>query len=304
MNELGKIMSHARRTARRLRNARVALPVRLRDVVCLCGGELYRVLDADSSPPGGHAFQIARCVTCQLVRVLPVPTPASLYGAGYQYSTTAAGQYLVRDKPWCRSLAQALAQLLAQHPALRAWPVLDVGCNGGELVRELAALGLAAEGCDVDPVAVAHARSLGLEVTERDLCREPPSQRYSVIILNHTLEHIVPVYALLSNLSQGLVPGGLLYVRVPNFDGWIAQALGNRWSFLVPDEHVWQFTPETLRRHVLAAAPYELLELQCRSSLEYTTPAWKGQIKEAVKGLAVRFNAGDEITATFRRPER
>jgi hypothetical protein len=67
---------------------------------------------------------------------------------------------------------------------------------------------------------------------------------------------------------------------------------------------VWQFTPETLRRHVLAAAPYELLTLHCRSSLEYATPAWKGQIKEAVKGLAVRFNAGDEITATFRRPQR
>jgi 2-polyprenyl-3-methyl-5-hydroxy-6-metoxy-1,4-benzoquinol methylase len=304
MSELGKMAAHVRQVARRLRNARVAAPVHLAGVVCLCGAESYRVLDAGRSLPGGHSFQIARCLRCQLVRVLPVPTPEALYGAGYQYSTTATGQYLVRDKPWCRSLAQAVAQLLSRHESLRGWPVLDVGCNGGELVSELAALGLLAEGHDVDPVAVAHARSLGLNVTERDLCNEPPSKRYSVIILNHTLEHIVPVYELLASLMQGLVPGGLLYVRVPNFDGWIARALGNRWSFLVPDEHVWQFTPETLRRHVLAAAPYELLELRCRSSLEYTTPAWKGQIKEAVKGLAVRFNAGDEITATFRRPER
>jgi 2-polyprenyl-3-methyl-5-hydroxy-6-metoxy-1,4-benzoquinol methylase len=294
------VATHVARAAVRLASAKLGAQVRFSEALCLCGGDAYRVLGA--AHEGAQPFTIARCLGCRLVRIVPVPDPMSLYCAGYQDSMTVTGEYLVRDKPWCRTIAEAVAALVSADARLASAPLLDVGCNGGELVQELAALGLSAEGCDVDPVAVAHGQSLGLSLTRKDLCAEPVGTLYSVIILNHTLEHVVPIYALLRSLFAGLIPGGILYVRVPNFGGWIARVMGERWSFLVPRQHVWQFTPETLQRHVLAAAPYEARSINCRASMEYSMAGWKGRLEDLIKELGVRFDAGDEIIATFRRP--
>jgi SAM-dependent methyltransferase len=272
--------------------------------LCLCGGREYRLVRRAAytrAGPEPYPYSLYRCTDCGLVRTHPVPG-VSLYEHGYSEST-AGGRYVEREKPWCRVLAGRIDRILAGHPDRRGSAVLDVGCNGGELVEELRARGLQAEGCDVDPVAVGHGAEKGLPLFCRDLSEHPLERVYGCVVLNHTLEHIVPVGPLLRHVHQALLPGGLLYIRVPNFRGWIARLMGNDWGFLVPHQHVWQFSPRTLRRAVEAGGRFEAIEIRCRTTMEYPGTGLKGLVKNAIMATAARCDAGDEIEALFRKVE-
>jgi len=225
----------------------------------------------------------------------------SLYTSGYRDSTAENGLYVQRDKQWCHTLAKTIENILLENPAILNEPVLDVGCNGGELVEQLVERRIIAEGCDVDPIALAHGRNKGLPVFHYDLSSQKLRKLYGLIVLNHTLEHIVPASEMINNIYESLLPGGVLYIRVPNFSGWIARMLKEKWGFLVPQEHVWQFAPSTLKSFIKAKGKFQAIEIHCKSNLEYPGIGIKGWVKEFIKSAAVQLNRGDEIIASFRK---
>jgi 2-polyprenyl-3-methyl-5-hydroxy-6-metoxy-1,4-benzoquinol methylase len=276
----------------------------LKDAECLCRSNSYILLYKGiyNRQISNYPFSLYKCNTCKLVRVLPIPD-ISLYTDGYSASTGNSEEYIPRDKPWCIDLANEVEKILSFYPELQGKSVLDVGCNGGELVEQLNARNIKAQGCDVDRVAINYGIKKNLSLFLQDLSSQPLDEKYGFVIMNHTLEHIVPAIDMIKNIVNALIPGGILYIHVPNYDGWIAQIMKNNWGFLVAHEHVWQFTPETLKFHIESAFPgkIETVEIRCKTNLEPIGTGIKGFMKGSIISMATKLNKGDEIIATFRK---
>ena len=270
---------------------------------CVCGSVLYdRVFQGkyQRGLEGDYEFSLWKCRKCALVRTFPIPG-VELYTSGYSHSTDTSGEYAAQDKPGNVPLASYLKNLVAASPEIAGETVLDVGCNGGELVVEMQRNGLKAEGCDVDPVAVEYGIKQGLTLFCQDLSFNRPEKNYGAVTLIHTLEHIVPATGFLENIASALLPGGLLHVRVPNFGGWIPQLMKENWGFLMPPLHVWQFTPDTLQSCVERVDGLKLAEVKCNRTLEPKSGGMKGLLKNVVMSSAAQFDHGDEIIATFKK---
>src|SRR3989344_7916536 len=136
---------------------------------CLCGAHSYTFVRSGvyQRQVDNYSYSLYQCNQCQTVRVDPVPD-ISLYTEGYTASTEGKA-YMVREKPWCADLANEIEILLQKNPKLKNQAVIDVGCNGGELVEKLVAKKIIAEGCDVDPVAVNYGISRNLKLFLCDL---------------------------------------------------------------------------------------------------------------------------------------
>ncbi|MFF8602338.1 methyltransferase domain-containing protein [Streptomyces sp. NPDC015232] len=155
-------------------------------------------------------------------------------------STTPLRSLLDRfdDLPPARRLRSATYQLLGAEPGSR---VLDAGCGTGRAVAELTALGVRAEGVDLDPEALtaARARHPGL-VLHRGSATELPFadasfDGYRADKLYHALA--APEQAA-AEAHRVLVPGGR------------AVLVGQDWDALILDSDA----PELTRRLVHARA--------------------------------------------------
>jgi 2-polyprenyl-6-hydroxyphenyl methylase / 3-demethylubiquinone-9 3-methyltransferase len=94
--------------------------------------------------------------------------------------------------------------------------VLDIGCGGGFLAEEFAALGCRVTGVDPSPASVgaarAHAAGRGLRIDYRVGAGEElpvPDAAFSVACCCDVLEHVSDVDRVISETARALAPGGL-----------------------------------------------------------------------------------------------
>ena len=72
-------------------------------------------------------------------------------------------------------------------------------------------------------------------------------ESFDVVVLNHVLEHVENLQSLFAEVRRLLKKDGLLVIGVPNIGSLMASIKGDRWASLRPEEHIWHFTPTTLR---------------------------------------------------------
>lgn len=201
----------------------------------------------------GH--DVIACRSCGFSHAVPLPDPAALereYRDAY-YATekpaylTHAGE----DQDWAR-LAQA-DRLEAMERLLpgRGRRLLDIGCGPGFFVKTAVEHGWQAEGIEPSRQAVAHARGMGLAVTEGFF--GPGTSRalgpFEAVHMNNMLEHVADPAALLAAARSLLVPGGVLCVGVPNDFSALqraaaAQGMASWW--VAPPHHLNYFDFDTL----------------------------------------------------------
>ncbi len=139
-----------------------------------------------------------------------------------------------------RRSAQVLARLNAAQPFGPAGRMLDVGCGNGPTLRAMAEL---APGWELygHEISDANADLLHAIPGFRRLYTGDPAaiaDRFDLIALSQSLEHLPDPVAGLAGLRARLSPGGRLLVQVPN-------ARANVYDLLVAD-HRSHFDPRTL----------------------------------------------------------
>lgn len=125
--------------------------------------------------------------------------------------------------------------------------VLEVGCSTGIMLSLLKNLGWEVVGVEISKKAAEVAAKRGIPVTVRDFMQTNLSEKYDLVILNHTLEHMEYPVRVLEKIKSLLSPSGLLYIDLPNFGGLSAKLLGTNWPLLLPDEHLWHFSEKALK---------------------------------------------------------
>ncbi|MBA2297934.1 MAG: class I SAM-dependent methyltransferase [Actinobacteria bacterium] len=269
------------------------------DAPCACGGKRYQELYQSVYERGrvpGYPFALLKCGECRLIRSAPVPDPAMYEALDFHESD---GRLEARERPWLAAAADGIIQELRRAGLPASAPILDVGCNTGELVHALRERGHDAEGCDIDGAAITVGRSRGLPLFALNLERERPPRAYGAAVLVHTLEHTLEPMALLDHLAGGLRAGAPVYVAVPNIGGLIPLLMRENWGFLMPSQHVCHFTPSTLQATVERTLRFGLHHSSQRVKLEPAGVGLKGMAKRVTAELGRLGNRSDEIRAVF-----
>ncbi len=217
----------------------------------LCSGSrLRRVFEVQT----WAAYGIEKCRDCGFVFASPRPSAEEL---DRFYTST----YFERDR--ATNLGYANYRSVAEENARRMWHefkdilgdhtvapkrVLDVGCATGGFLAEAKADQWEGVGVEFSEFAIDVARrEFGLHVLQGDVFHPDLAEKsFGLVTMWHVLEHVIDPLATLAQAAKLLVPGGLLFVELPNWSSVGRRARGVRWSQLKPPEHINFFTPTTL----------------------------------------------------------
>jgi len=270
----------------------------------------------------GGSFPAARCRDCGMLflRVQPTGgTLARMYSAEYFEQDFRCGRSEARstDEQAFRAENDGLLDRLERWRG--EGRLLEVGCATGLLLKRARERGWRPTGVELSPDAVAHARSLGLEVHEGTLTSARlPQSSYDLVFMGDVLEHVPDCRVTLAEVARVLVPGGHAVVRGPITTHSLARRLGLALYGLAgrdlvlhePPYHLWEFRPGSLAR-LARAVGLEVVAIE-QSKIPPGRPHGR---KSALQALAMnlldrvnepwtrRFNAfGDRAVLVARKP--
>lgn len=139
-------------------------------------------------------------------------------------------------------------KMIEKASGKKAGRILDIGSGTGTFLHTMQKAGWQVTGIEPSPVACEKARELyGLQFL-------PPEQLYTfepgsfdVITLWHVLEHVHDIDAYLSTLRGLLVPGGKLFIAVPNFTSFDAAYYKKYWAAYDVPRHLYHFSPLSMK---------------------------------------------------------
>jgi spore coat polysaccharide biosynthesis predicted glycosyltransferase SpsG/SAM-dependent methyltransferase len=220
----------------------------------VCGSDAFEALHLLHSRP------MVRCCRCGLHYMNVRPSPELLeqvYAAEYFTAPRTQGDIsnYEADKPnvlrFARTRLAALERLLPGKGRL-----LDVGCALGFYLEEAKQRGWQVCGMDISAYAIDFVRDRhGIEDVHRGTVEtlDFPREHFDAIICSLVFEHFLDPRACLIKLAAWLRPGGYLVLKIPHAGGVMCRFTPESWFASHPDNHFCDYTPETLKRLLLAA---------------------------------------------------
>jgi ubiquinone/menaquinone biosynthesis C-methylase UbiE len=103
------------------------------------------------------------------------------------------------------------------EPFVRGREVLEVGCGTGLILEKLARVGQRAEGVDLSPGMLEHARRRGLTVREGSATELPyPDASFDVAVSFKVLAHVPDIERALGEMARVCRPGGHVIAELYN----------------------------------------------------------------------------------------
>lgn len=233
-----------------------------------CGADELRARIAVASETGAESLipstrqfgtalaDIVRCTRCGHMQLDPMPDEEFLAVA---YRQAASEDYIEEEAGQRETARRTLMQIEAQTSARGA--LADLGCWVGFLLAEARERGWDATGIELSEFGSTYARDrLGLSVIHDDLfSAELPSAAFDVVTLGDVIEHLIAPGEALARIRELLVPGGLLWMALPDAGSRLARAMGRRWWSVLPT-HVQYFTRHSMAT-LLTRHGFELLTI-------------------------------------------
>jgi len=210
-------------------------------------------------------FTYFECPKCECVQIADVPANLAKYYPPDYYSFQKAGSlksalkrrwaaYSYHDRGLIgRTMAMVLGKNQGLESVKRAGvardaAILDVGCGGGDLLLLLHSLGFA-NLAGADPfLAEDIVYENGVKVWKRELSEF--SQKFDVIMLHHSFEHMTNPAEVIRQSARLLNPAGVLIIRVPVAGSYAWKTYGANWVQLDPPRHI--FLPSVASMKLLA----------------------------------------------------
>lgn len=213
----------------------------------------------------GHYFRIILCSNCRLGRTEPVPEPISSY---------YPKQYR-RYKPPVSILLNLLYRLKVQRWAktyFKSGKVLEIGCGDGLMLRAFKQLGWTVLGVERSVQAAEIALTNNLQVLTDLHQIKHNTNKFDLIILYHSLEHLHDPVSVLRTCRSHLAMHGKIIITVPNFASYQAVLTGPHWLHLDPPRHLIHFTLPSLD-YTLRQAGFQRVSLRY-NALVLDTYGW------------------------------
>lgn len=191
--------------------------------------------------------------------------------------------------------------------------LLEIGCAYGFFLEEARRFYDVA-GIEIADAAAVFCRRRGLTVIN-GMADEDNLARFGmmdVIVLLDVIEHLPDPQSTLALCRRYLNPGGVIIITTGDFSSFYARVAGRNWRLMTPPQHLWYFTPESMRRlaqtvqlkletceHPWKLVPLALIEFQVRRSLGARRAISTG----AASRIGIPINLFDAMRCVLRNPD-
>jgi SAM-dependent methyltransferase len=265
---------------------------------CMCGADRFTSVHTYFEPPpgevrfpfsaGDYRRELFRCSLCRhYVSVHQMDTSA-LYSAAYVDATYGNEEGLRRTFERIMALpperSDNAGRVRRINDFFEGWrreadaerSVLDVGSGLCVFLARMKGTGWRCTALDPDPRAARHAReTVGIEAFSADWMGASGVGRYQLIAFNKVLEHVPDPVAMLARSRDHLVPGGVVYIELPDGEA-AAPPRGDgfgREEFFIEHHHVFSMASLGLLAERAGLSPVVIERLREPSS-KYTLRAF------------------------------
>lgn len=194
--------------------------------ICKNNGKkiLYKLCDnmkiMGSNFPDSASF-VAKCTACGLLYMDTEATQEDFLDY-YKHGAIAPKYYDMFGKEgtdeYYRHLHKLIEPYIGRHSS-----ILDVAGAWGEFAAYMKALGYE-DITDLDPAekCISYARERGIKTLTTDSTdmRGISEKSFDLVILNHSLEHIMDVKNTMLNIGRVLKDDGCLFIEIPDVEGY------------------------------------------------------------------------------------
>jgi len=189
---------------------------------------------------------IGKCIRCGILKTFP-----SDKNKTFNPIITKAADYEKRRREF-EELFTPIVSVIEKTIKIKG-AVLDVGCSSGILLSLLKQRGFFVSGIEPNKNAYTLARkSLKNNIFFGTLSQfsKQSNKKFNCIIYNHVLEHIEKINEEFVLINKHLTKDGVLIIGVPNTDNVIFKVRRKYWESLLPNEHVWHFNTNYLKKYL------------------------------------------------------
>jgi len=215
-----------------------------------------KVFTATDYLVSGELFEIMECKDCSLRFTSPIPDNNEIcnyYKSDDYISHTGKGNsiinkiYKIVQYFTLRSKQKKVEKFSQKKSGL----ILDIGCGTGNFLKIMKQSGWEINGVEINDTARGIARNNTGSVILNQIEFFESHQKYDVITLWHSLEHLLDLQKYLDKISISLNANGVLIIAVPNYYSYDAEFYKQNWAAYDVPRHLYHFS---------YAAVVELLE--------------------------------------------
>lgn len=210
-----------------------------------------------------------------------------------QYSAYHRDKVYVKEKEQFKNIFDKRVGIILKSK--KGGKALEVGSSTGVFLSLLKERGWEVQGVEPSATSAQAASKMGIPTINTTFeSAEIPKNSFDVIIFSHVLEHMEDPHTVLNKANQILKNGGIILIDVPNFASLTARLAGAGWKYILPKEHRWHFTPQSLSL-LLNEAGFRVVYWETHSGIwDYGNPL--KEIWQALTGRKKRFFT-DVLTA-------
>ena len=218
----------------------------------ICNHDAFEhYLDVTDNMITKEEFKIVECKNCSFRFTNPIPELSEI---GRYYKSEDYVSHSSTDKGIMNKLYQKvrkktlkekrdLLELVAQPTS-----ILDIGCGTGHFLKYLNQFDYKLLGLEPDDDARKFAKESGVNVEPLDQLHLLENNSWDAITMWHVLEHVYELQKDFKKFVELLVPGGYLFVAVPNHNSFDAKHYGEKWAAYDVPRHLYHFREKDIER--------------------------------------------------------
>ena len=220
----------------------------------VCGSAgISEVFNVKDNTVSQEYFEIDHCRNCQVRFTQNSPSEASI-GAYYKsddyISHTDSSKGLInRIYRFVRNFSlNQKKNLVEKNTGLKNGSLLDVGSGTGHFASAMQKAGWQVTGLEPDEGArTVASKEHSLNLFPPAELFNLPEKKFNAITLWHVLEHVHDVKKYIQAFKKLLADNGKLFIAVPNYTSYDAEAYKEYWAAYDVPRHLYHFSPRSMQ---------------------------------------------------------